>query len=535
MGYAEKRDTYWRGRYKIAPGRYGTVADATGQTIKFKTKREAVRAANDEESKVRAGTWRDPALGRLTFGAYAPRWYAAQDLAASTMQSYRYALECHLLPEFEDTPLGDLLKADIEAWVRGERERGYAENSIKQWRSVLHLICADALDEGLIAANPASKRRGRGKRAGRSSDRGPEKVIADPLQALLIAERTALLSGRDDEFVALLLTYYTGMRFGEVVGLETQYARLGSVRIEHQLYELDTGELHRCPPKDDSYRDVDVPQWLSRLVSGHIARASPQPCACHGRTYVFSGAHASNGAARRPGAKLTDVARRAKVSAATASNVLNHPERVTEDTRVRVEKAMADLGFARNGATGQAAAHWRRNGFATWLFQPASTGWYPKKAPQEARPVPLLGDPWPGVPVRGRNAAGRADACWVPIAPGLTPHGLRHSHKTRMRGLGTPPKLMDERMGHADGSVQANYDHVTREMRQRLLEGLTAEWEASLDARLEMSPGSPVRVLDELLHARARGMRKGDDSKIVSQISPQRGVSPLRAKPRKGA
>jgi integrase len=30
------------------------------------------------------------------------------------------------------------------------------------------------------------------------------------------------------------------------------------------------------------------------------------------------------------------------------------------------------------------------------------------------------------------------------LAPGLTPHGLRHTHKTLMEELGTPPKLMDE-------------------------------------------------------------------------------------------
>ena len=31
MGYAEKRGDYWRGRYKIEPGRYGTVSDAGGK------------------------------------------------------------------------------------------------------------------------------------------------------------------------------------------------------------------------------------------------------------------------------------------------------------------------------------------------------------------------------------------------------------------------------------------------------------------------------------------------------------------------
>ncbi len=105
--------------------------------------------------------------------------------------------------------------------------------------------------------------------------------------------------------------------------------------------------------------------------------------------------------------------------------------------------------------------------------------------------------------MRGRNAAGRADACWLPIAPGLTPHGLRHTHKTVMEELGTPAKLMDERMGHEDGSVQARYSHVTVAMREQLLDGRTRLWATALDARRALSPGSPVAVLDRLLRQRA--------------------------------
>src|SRR5438445_219331 len=47
MGYAEKRGDYWRGRYKIEGGKYGTVTDSTGYTVRFRTKREAEKAAND--------------------------------------------------------------------------------------------------------------------------------------------------------------------------------------------------------------------------------------------------------------------------------------------------------------------------------------------------------------------------------------------------------------------------------------------------------------------------------------------------------
>jgi integrase len=500
MGYAEKRGDYWRGRYKLGPGKYGTVCDAAGNTIRFRTRRDAKKAADDAEANVRSGAvQRDPAAGRTTFGSYVNDWYARQDLAASTMQNYRRHIEEHLLPAFEELAVAEVQESDITAWEQRERATGYAESSIRTWRSTLHLVLADAVQDGLRESNPASRRRGRGRRAGRARHRAPEKVVTSALGILLIAERTALLSGRDDEFVAIVLKGFTGIRWGELVGLETRYVRPSGVRVEWQLYELDNGHLHRCPPKDDSYRTVDTPGWLASLLSEHVAHTRPTPCDCHRLAYVFRGHRPPNGAERRPGATLVDVARRAGVSPATASAALNHPEVVQEATRARIATAIADLGYVRGGASGELAAHWRRTNFATWLFQPAVTGWYPKKGHLLVRPVPVLGEPWPGIPVRGRNAAGRADACWAPIAPGLTPHGLRHTHKTLMEELGTPSKLMDERMGHEDGSVQARYSHVTAAMRRQLLEGLTGVWEAALEARRAIVPGSPVDVLDRLL------------------------------------
>jgi integrase len=476
----------------------------TGATIRFRTKREAEQAANDAEAKIRTSKYRDPAAGRARFRDYVNQWYAAQDLAVSTMQTYRHHIEEHLLPTFEDMAVADVLTSDVAAWEKRQRAAGYAESSISGRRKVLHLILADAVEDGLLESNPATRRRGRGKRASRSWTRATEKAITTPLGMLLIAERAALLSGRDDEFVAIVLMGYTGMRWGELVGLEVPYIRPTAIRVEWQLYELDAGQLLRCPPKDESRRTVDTPEWLAALLAEHLGRTRPRVCRCHGQVYVFRGHGLANGAARRPGPKLADVARRAGVSTGTVSAVMNRPELVAETTRARVRLAAGELGYIPGGGPGEPAPHWRRNGFATWLFQPAVTGWYPAKAPQPSRPVPLLGEPWPGVPVRGRNAAGRADACWLPIAPDLTPHGLRHTHKTMMEELGIPSKLMDDRMGHEDGSVQARYSHITPAMRQQLLDGLTRLWLEALDARRALSPRSPVATLDRLLNERVR-------------------------------
>src|SRR3712207_3239878 len=47
---------------------------------------------------------------------------------------------------------------------------------------------------------------------------------------------------------------------------------------------------------------------------------------------------------------MLDVARTAGVSLGTVSNVLNNPGKVADGTRQRVETAIEQLGFVRNGA-----------------------------------------------------------------------------------------------------------------------------------------------------------------------------------------
>jgi LacI family transcriptional regulator len=62
-------------------------------------------------------------------------------------------------------------------------------------------------------------------------------------------------------------------------------------------------------------------------------------------------ASTGSGLGRSPSVK--DVAAAAGVSLGTVSNVLNRPARVSPDTRMRVERAMLDLGFVRNESARQ--------------------------------------------------------------------------------------------------------------------------------------------------------------------------------------
>ncbi|MFB9179933.1 LacI family DNA-binding transcriptional regulator [Dactylosporangium sucinum] len=62
---------------------------------------------------------------------------------------------------------------------------------------------------------------------------------------------------------------------------------------------------------------------------------------------------------RQDGPRLADVARRAGVSTGTASAVLNGRDSVAAATILRVQEAVADLGYVSGAVDGPTAAHWR--------------------------------------------------------------------------------------------------------------------------------------------------------------------------------
>ena len=399
MAYAEKvpspSGAYWRGRYKDPDGRYLTVRDERGSVIRHGTKKEAARAADDAESDVRKGRWRDPSAGRVTFAEWAQEWYAGLDLAASTMANIRRHLEEHLLPAFGAEALGDLAAPAIGKWERAEKAAGYAQSSIRTWRGTLHTCLEDTVGVHL-AANPAARKRGRGKRSGRKAGgRGPEKVITAPLGALLIAERMSILSGRDDEFVMVTAAFWDGLRLGELVGLEKTYVRPRALRVEWQLHEVD-GTLLRCHPKDESYGDIGHPPFLADLLAAHITRTRPEPCPCHGKAYVFRGMGRPRNGGTVP---LRVVAAAAGISETAAASVLTGKGRAGADARRAVQRAAAETGYRREPAPEGPAWHWRRSAFEE-MFTAAASGWLPARSPLPRRPVPLAGE-WPGTRVRG--------------------------------------------------------------------------------------------------------------------------------------
>ena len=226
MAYAEKRGkgpAPWRVKYKLPNG---TEISESG----FETKAAALTWGRDQEARIREGRWTDPNAGKLTVGEWIDRWLAIQDVGISTVDHRDYLIRRFVRPAWGDTPLHSLSTEEITQWENGLPARtGVSPRTARAARTLLGTILGDAATTRppLIPYNPALRPRNRGRRTGRRVQLSPQRAWATPLETLLLAERATLMTGRDEDFTMILTIGYTGLRWGEAIGLERNYtARL---------------------------------------------------------------------------------------------------------------------------------------------------------------------------------------------------------------------------------------------------------------------------------------------------------------------
>ena len=401
-------------------------------------------------------------------------WVSLLDeIEPTTRAKYKYFVESHILPEFQGRQLGSLTFEEIEAWEKAiptrisARGRPYAHSVASGARALLITILGDAVHAGRLERNPAERRKGRrgrvrakGRRPGRASQQNSANVIT-PFQALCLSERCALLSGRDIDFVMNVFAAWTGVRWGELLAVEgwdgddspLQLSKDGisTYAVDWQLRELG-GVVRKAPPKDGSYRVLDLPPFLADLARWAVDNRLPT---CH--------------------CPLADGHPVCKGDDSTGPNYL---------------------------FLGPNGGHPRRSNYADRYLTPAAEGLYPARQGVR-RPVYVTADPWPGIPIRKGNrktkAADLADATWPDLTGKFRPHDDRHTHATWLDAAELHKVVQMDRRGHAMPGMDAVYNHITLEMRQRLCDVLEELWRGALAERYRRAPGSSVPLLRQFL------------------------------------
>ena len=199
----------------------------------------------------------------ITLAAYSEHWLAlvGAHLKPSTLETYSEALRLHLRPTFGTTKVRLLQRGAIKALLAAKLTAGLSRGTVRILYATLRTLLNAAIDDGVIAANPAA-RLGRHFRLVPAVATRQEEIKAmtrEQLSAFLAA--AAVRDGRWHPLWFCLAR--AGLRLGEALALE--WPDLDCARREIRVARaLSDGEIGT--PKSGHGRTVNMSQELASVL-----------------------------------------------------------------------------------------------------------------------------------------------------------------------------------------------------------------------------------------------------------------------------
>ena len=218
----------------------------------------------------------------LKFSEFTEIWkrdYGSKELAPSTYKRYCRMLETRLLPYFGHFYINkikptdimkfyDLLEKDTQL-VRKKGNNGsknkkpLSGKTILEHHRLLRAMLHKAVYWQLIVSNPA-------ERVQSPKARKPKRRSYDDEQTKILLENLEQLSIEDTKYkVAIILTVFTGVRLGELMGLEWQDVdfKNGIISINRSSqYLADMGVFTKVPKTESSIREIAIPEFIISLL-----------------------------------------------------------------------------------------------------------------------------------------------------------------------------------------------------------------------------------------------------------------------------
>ena len=218
----------------------------------------------------------------LKFSEFTEIWkrdYGSKELAPSTYKRYCRILETRLLPYFGHFYINkirptdimkfyDLLEKDTQL-VRKKGNNGsktkkpLSGKTILEHHRLLRAMLHKAVYWQLIVTNPA-------ERVQPPKARKQKRRSYDDEQTKILLENLELLPNEDTKYkVAIILTVFTGVRLGELMGLEWQDVdfKNGIISINRSSqYLADMGVFTKVPKTESSIREIAIPEFIISLL-----------------------------------------------------------------------------------------------------------------------------------------------------------------------------------------------------------------------------------------------------------------------------
>lgn len=240
------------------------------RTVQAKNKTEAEKELALFISEIETG--QALSAKKMRFRDYADFWinnYAVLNLSPKTYERYKSMLKSRILPYLGNMYLDKIQPMQLmylyqeltqSTYTRKNTTYKLSSKTVLEHHRLLHSMFQQAVYWQMIAYNPASRVRS-------PKAKKPSINFYDDAQTIALIKA---LEGEELKFrVIILLTIFTGLRRGEVLGLEWQDINFknSSVTVRQaSQYVSSIGIYTKDPKTETSNRVISIPESITKLL-----------------------------------------------------------------------------------------------------------------------------------------------------------------------------------------------------------------------------------------------------------------------------
>ena len=250
------------------------------KSIQAKNKKEAEKELALFISEIETG--QALSAKKMRFRNYAEFWidnYAIPNLSPKTYERYKGMLRLRILPYLGNMYIDKIQPMQLMylyqelsncTYSRGKSMHKLSSKTILEHHRLLHSMFQQAVYWQMITYNPAS-------RVKPPKSRRPNINFYDDAQTIALIKA---LEGEELKFrVIILLTIFTGLRRGEVLGLEWQDINFknSSVTVrQSSQYVSSIGIYTKDPKTETSNRTISIPISITKLLKQYKVKQLEQ-------------------------------------------------------------------------------------------------------------------------------------------------------------------------------------------------------------------------------------------------------------------
>jgi integrase len=242
------------------------LPDRSKRKKSFRTEREARQFEARLVTDSAAGVSVDPRGGKILLRNVYRSWLASRpDLSAKVRRGYEDNWRLRIEPQFGSWPIAKIDHESIQRWVNAMSASGLGPRTVRWTHSVLKMTLDRAVEEDqLLGKNPASR------------TKFPPMRQATHVY-LTVGEVATLAQTCGAQGDVVLLLAYTGLRFGELTGLNVEDVDPGArrIRVRRSMTQVGGKLVEGNPKSQAGRRSVPIPE---RLMPALKARLDARPC-----------------------------------------------------------------------------------------------------------------------------------------------------------------------------------------------------------------------------------------------------------------